>query len=331
MTYQPNPNRYDGRMEYRYCGKSGLQLPRLSLGLWQNFGDVSSQTEAEKMLCMAFDEGVTHFDLANNYGYPAGTAESNFGKLFKKNFAAHRDEMLISTKAGYMMWAGPYGDWSSRKYLVSSLDQSLKRMGLDYVDIFYSHRYDPNTPIEETMQALTDIVRQGKALYVGISNYPEEAARKALWILAENHTPCLIYQGRYNMLYRDAENGLFDALRESRVGYISFSCLAQGVLSDKYLKGIPKNSRAADPHSELHAESITPALVAQIKALNDVAKRRGQTLAQMALAWTLRDDVVTSSLVGVSTCKQLKSNLEAIKNTHFSDEERREIDRIIYG
>lgn len=330
MSYTASSNRYDGRMQYRYCGKSGLQLPRICLGLWQNFGDISSQDEAEKMLKMAFDNGITHFDLANNYGYPAGSAERNFGKIFKNNFLPYRDELIISTKAGYGMWEGPYGDWGSRKYLMASLDQSLKRMGLEYVDIFYSHRYDPNTPIEETMQALVDIVHQGKALYAGISNYPAEAARKAFAYLKSQNLHCLIYQGKYNMMYREMETGgIFDAVQENGSGFITFSALAQGVLSDKYLNGIPQDSRAANPHSELKASSINEKLLLQISQLNELAAKRQQSLAQMALAWTLRNDVVTSSLVGVSTCKQLQSNLEAIKNTTFSSEEINKINSIL--
>lgn len=329
--YTPNPDRYNNKTKYNYCGKSGLMLPRLSLGLWHNFGSFDNFDEAEKMLFLAFDKGITHFDLANNYGHPAGSAESNFGKLFKKHFSSHRDEMTITTKAGFFMWDGPYGDGSSRKYLISSLDQSLKRLGLDYVDIFYSHRYDQNTPIEETVQALTDVVHQGKALYVGISNYPVEAAQKAFWLLNENRTPCIVYQGRYNMLYRDPEISLFDTLRQSKVGFVAYSALAQGILSEKYLNGIPENSRAANKYGYLQKSEITDEIVGKMQKLNAVAQRREQTLAQMSLAWVLRDIHVTSALVGVSTAAQLKSNLDALNNTYFSDEECREIDKIIYG
>lgn len=272
---------------------------------------------------------MAHFDLANNYGPGPGSAEINFGKIYKKDFQSHRDEMIISTKAGYKMWEGPYNDGGSRKYLVSSLDQSLKRMGVDYVDIFYSHRYDPNTPIEETMQALIDIVRQGKALYVGISNYPIAETRKALWILSENKTPCLIYQGKYNMFVREPEHGLFDVLEESGVGHIAFSPLAQGLLSDKYFKGIPEKSRAANPHGFLQKNQVTQDVIDKVTRLNKIAKERGQSISQMAISWTLRYKRVCSALVGVSSPKQLKDNIKAIDNTKFSDEEMWYINEIL--
>jgi L-glyceraldehyde 3-phosphate reductase len=330
MNYTPSDKRYDNRMNFKFCGKSGLQLPEISLGLWHNFGEFDDFDNATEMIRFAFDNGITHFDLANGYGPGPGAAEDSFGKILKKDFTAHRDEMIISTKAGYKMWEGPYQDGGSRKYLMSSLDQSLKRMGLDYVDIFYSHRYDPLTPIEETMQALSDMVKQGKALYVGISNYPEEATRKALWLLSESKTPCLIYQGKYNMFVKDAEIELFDILEDSGVGYIAFSPLAQGLLTDKYLKGIPKDSRAANPHGFLQKSDVTPEVVEKAVKLNEIAKQRGQTLSEMAISWVLSNKAVTSALVGVSSVKQLKSNIKAIDNTSFSNEERWLIGEIIY-
>lgn len=329
MTYKASENRYENKLKYTYCGKSGLKLPQISLGLWHNFGDFDDFENATKMIQIAFDNGITHFDLANNYGPGPGSAETNFGKILKKDFQSHRDEMIISTKAGYRMWDGPYNDGGSRKYLISSLDQSLKRMGLDYVDIFYSHRYDPNTPIEETVQALTDIVKQGKALYVGISNYPINKTREALWLLSENKTPCLIYQGKYNMLFREPESGIFDVLEESGVGYIAFSPLEQGILSDKYLNGIPKKSRAANPHGFLQKEQITDDVMEKVIKLNTIAQSRGQSLSQMALAWCLRYKRVSSALVGVSSIKQLKDNIKATENTYFSDEEMWYINEIL--
>lgn len=321
MSYIPASERYTNSVGYRYCGKSGLQLPRISLGLWHNFGDVNDQAEARKMLHTAFDNGITHFDLANNYGTPFGSAETNFGKYLKADFSSHRDELIISTKAGHTMWEGPYGDWGSRKYLIASLDQSLKRMKLDYVDIFYSHRYDPNTPLEETMGALSDMVKQGKALYVGLSKYPPEKAREAFRILKERGTPCLIYQDRYSIFSRDAEKNHFPLLEEKGVGFIGFSPLAQGLLSDKYLKGIPENSRAGQSFGFLQKEQITPEVIAKIKKLNDFAKKRRQSLAQMALAWSLHDQRVSSVIVGTSSVKQLNDNIDALKNLKFSDEE----------
>ena len=308
-------------MGYNYCGKSGLQLPKLSLGLWHNFGDVNDLTEARKMLETAFDNGITHFDLANNYGTPFGSAEANFGKILKEDFASYRDELIISTKAGHTMWDGPYGDWGSRKYLIASLNQSLKRMGLDYVDIFYSHRYDPNTPLEETMGALSDMVKQGKALYVGISKYPTDKARQAYRILAENGTPCLINQDRYNIFTREIEQTVLPLTKEKGIGFIAFSPLAQGLLSNKYLNGIPENSRAAQSYGFLQKDQVTPELVKKLKKLNEFAKSRGQSLAQMALAWCLHDRQVTSVIVGTSSVKQLKDNIGALENTVFTDEE----------
>ena len=308
-------------MEYRFCGRSGLQLPRLSLGLWHNFGDVDDPREAARMLHYAFDQGITHFDLANNYGTPYGSAETNFGKLLHTDFASHRDEMVISTKAGHDMWPGPYGNGGSRKYLIASLHQSLRRMGLDYVDIFYSHRYDPDTPLEETMSALSDMVRQGKALYVGISKYPEDKAREACRILRDLGTPCLIYQGRYNIFNRAVEHDILPLTTEQGMGFIGFSPLAQGLLSDKYLNGIPADSRAAHPYGFLKREEVTPDVMKKVKKLTDLAAHRGQTLAQMALAWCLRDKAVCSVIVGTSSLAQLQSNVAALDNLSFTDEE----------
>ena len=308
-------------MDYRFCGHSGLQLPRLSLGLWHNFGDVDDPREAARMLHYAFDQGITHFDLANNYGTPYGSAETNFGKLLRTDFASHRDEMVISTKAGHDMWPGPYGNGGSRKYLIASLHQSLRRMGLDYVDIFYSHRYDPDTPLEETMGALSDMVRQGKALYVGISKYPEDKAREACRILRDNGTPCLVYQGRYNIFNRAVEHDILPLAAEQGMGFIGFSPLAQGLLSDKYLNGIPADSRAAHPYGHLKREEVTPEVIKRVKKLTDLAAYRGQTLAQMALAWCLRDQAVCSVIVGTSSLAQLQSNMAALDNLSFTDEE----------
>jgi len=321
MTYTPSTDRYSHSVGYNYCGKSGLQFPKLSVGLWHNFGDVNNFDEAKKMLETAFDNGITHFDLANNYGTPAGSAERNFGKIMKESFANYRDELIISTKAGHTFWDGPYGDWGSRKHLIASLNQSLKRMELEYVDIFYSHRYDPNTPLEETMGALSDMVKQGKALYVGISKYPTDKARQAYRILSENGTPCLINQDKYNILTRDIEQSVLPLAKEKGVGFIAFSPLAQGMLSDKYLKGIPENSRAAQSFGFLQKDQITPEIVVKLKKLNEFAKKRGQTLAQMALAWCLHNSQVSSVIVGTSSVKQLKDNIGALNNIHFTDEE----------
>ncbi len=327
-TYQANPERYNQKMEYNRCGKSGLLLPRLSLGLWHNFGDVDDQKEALNMLKYAFDNGITHFDLANNYGTPFGSAEKNFGKMLRKHFSEYRDEMVISTKAGHLMWPGPYGDGGSRKYLISSLDQSLSRMRLDYVDIFYSHRYDANTPIEETMGALSDMVKQGKALYVGISKYPEDKALEAYKLLKENGTPCLIHQGRYSIFSRDIETDTLPALEENGVGFIGFSPLAQGLLSDKYLNGIPENSRAGQAHGFLKKEQVSDEMINRVRKLNDIAQRRGQSLAQMAVAWCFHKPEVTSVIIGASSTMQLKDNIDALKNTTFTDSELWEIGKV---
>jgi L-glyceraldehyde 3-phosphate reductase len=320
-TYKPADDRYTNSVGYEYCGKSGLKLPRISLGLWHNFGDVDDADEALKMIQFAFDHGITHFDLANNYGTPYGSAEKNFGKILKEHFSSYRDEMLISTKAGHDMWPGPYGDWGSRKYLIASLNQSLHRMELDYVDIFYSHRFDPNTPLEETMGALSDMVRQGKALYVGISKYPEDKAREAYRILHENGTPCLINQDRYNIFTRQIENSVLPLAEENGVGVIAFSPLAQGMLSDKYLHGIPENSRAAHSYGFLQKDQLTPEVIDKISKLNDIAASRGQSLAQMALAWCLHKPQVNSVIVGTSSVKQLQDNIEALQNDTFTDDE----------
>ncbi|HEY4061258.1 MAG TPA: L-glyceraldehyde 3-phosphate reductase [Puia sp.] len=328
MSYAPNPKRYDA-MEYRRCGRSGLMLPAVSLGLWHNFGHVDILENSRKILHLAFDSGITHFDLANNYGPPAGSAEENFGRILRQDFHGYRDQMIISTKAGYYMWEGPYGEWGSKKYLVSSLDQSLRRMGLDYVDIFYHHRPDPQTPLEETMAALDLIVRQGKALYAGISNYPAEEAARAISILRSLGTPCLIHQPKYSMFERWVEGGLLDVLEKEGVGCIPFSPLAQGLLTDKYLKGIPEDSRAAKSTGFLKADQVTPEKVDKIQRLNELAIHRDQTLAQMALAWILKDKRVTSVLIGVSKPEQVTDSLQCIKNTWFSEEELQTIEDIL--
>lgn len=327
-NYKAADSRYD-IMEYRRCGESGLKLPLLSLGLWHNFGDNDDQDNAREILHTAFDNGITHFDLANNYGPPYGSAESNFGKFFKQDFKQYRDELIISSKAGWDMWPGPYGNFGSRKYLIASLDQSLQRMGLDYVDIFYHHRPDPETPLEETMCALDQIVRDGKALYVGISQYNAEDTAKAAKILKELKTPFIIHQPRYNMIDRWVENGLMDTLEQNGLGSIVFSPLEQGILTGKYLNGIPKNSRAAKEGSYLDKSQITEEVVSQIQQLNELAEKREQSLAQMAVAWLLKDERVTSVLVGVSRKSQLEDNLKAIRNIHFSTEELKEIDNIL--
>jgi L-glyceraldehyde 3-phosphate reductase len=338
MTYLANSARYDS-MEYRRCGKSGLKLPAISLGLWHNFGGVDVFENYRDILRTAFDKGITHFDLANNYGPPPGSAEENFGVIFKKDFAQYRDELIISSKAGYLMWPGPYGEWGSRKYVMASCDQSLKRMGLDYVDIFYSHRPDPETPLEETMGALDSIVRQGKALYVGISNYSAEDTVRAVKILKELGTPCLIHQPKYSMFERWVEGetpvgegsprSLMDVLGNEGVGCIPFSPLAQGLLTNKYLKGIPEGSRAALSHGFLQESAITPEVVAKLQSLNDLAVERGQTLAQMALAWLLKDNRVTSVLIGASRVSQLLDSLECLNNKDFSQEELAKIEGIL--
>jgi L-glyceraldehyde 3-phosphate reductase len=328
MTYQPSPQRYD-KMQYRRCGKSGIKLPAISLGLWHNFGHVDVMENFRKILHLAFDSGITHFDLANNYGPPPGSAETNFGSILKEDFAGYRDEMIISTKAGYHMWEGPYGEWGSKKYLVSSLDQSLKRMQLDYVDIFYHHRPDPDTPLEETMMALDLIVRQGKALYAGISNYNAEEADKAIAILKQLGTPCLIHQPKYSMFVRDAEAGLLDVLEKDGVGCIPFSPLAQGLLTNKYLHGIPEDSRAAKSTGFLQTDQVTDEVIAKIKSLNKLAVQRGQTLAQMALAWLLKDARVTSVLIGASKPEQLADSLKALDKVDFSADELEKIEGIL--
>lgn len=329
MNYRPNPARYQS-MEYRRCGKSGLQLPAVSLGLWHNFGHVDVLENCRNILHLAFDSGITHFDLANNYGPPPGSAEENFGRILKQDFQSYRDQLIISTKAGYYMWEGPYGEWGSKKYLVSSLDQSLKRMGLDYVDIFYHHRPDPDTPLEETMTALDLIVRQGKALYVGLSNYRPEEAAKALKILRQLGTPCLIHQPKYSMFERWVETeGLLDLLEKEGVGCIPFSPLAQGLLTNKYLKGIPEDSRAAKSTGFLKQEQVTEEILGKIRRLNELAIAREQTLAQMALAWILKDKRITSVLIGASKPEQLADSLQCLNNTRFSAEELQGIEDIL--
>jgi L-glyceraldehyde 3-phosphate reductase len=327
MTYLANNKRYD-TMTYNRCGRSGLKLPAVSLGLWHNFGGVDVFENGRAILRHAFNKGITHFDLANNYGPPYGSAEENFGKLFKQDFRPYRDELVISTKAGYDMWAGPYGNWGSRKYLLSSLDQSLKRMKLDYVDIFYSHRPDPETPLEETMMALDQAVRQGKALYVGISNYSAERTREAAQILRDLGTPCLIHQPKYSMFERWVEGELLDVLDEEGIGCIPFSPLAQGLLTDKYLDGIPEGSRAAKSWGFLKAEQVEPA-IDKVKRLNEIALQRGQTLAQMALAWIMKDQRMTSVLIGASSVQQLDDNLNMLDYPNFSQDELHRIDAIL--
>lgn len=318
-------------MHHSYCGNSGVQLPKISLGLWHNFGFADDYETAREMVIHAFEQGITHFDLANNYGLPPGSAESNFGKILKENLSSHRDEMIISSKAGHLMWEGPYGDGSSRKYLMASIDQSLKRTGLEYFDIFYSHRYDPNTPVEETMQALVDIVRQGKALYVGLSKYPPIQARVAMNYLKERDVPCFIFQDKYSMLNRLPETDILDITEEFGAGFIAFSPLAQGVLTDKYLDGIPEYSRAADPAGFLRKEQVTSLLVDKVRQLHEMAGQRGQTMAEMALAWALRDKRVTSLIVGARNVEQLRDNLKALENSSFSQEELERIDTILDG
>ena len=316
-------------MKYNRCGRSGLKLPAVSLGLWHNFGGVDVFENFRQIIHTAFDQGVTHFDLANNYGPPPGSAEENFGKILKKDFQHHRDELIISSKAGYYMWDGPYGDWGSKKYLISSLDQSLKRMGIEYVDVFYHHRPDPETPLEETMTALDLIVRQGKALYVGVSNYRTDEAAKAFKILRQLGTPCVIHQPKYSMFERWVEDGLLDLLEKEGVGCIPFSPLAQGMLTDKYLKGIPEGSRAAKLHGFLKEKDITESRLNQIRSLNDIAMQRGQSLAQMALAWLLKDDRITSVLIGASSSEQLRDSLKCLNNIKFSLDEISRIEKVL--
>lgn len=328
MVYQANAARYQ-TMEYRRCGRSGLKLPAISLGLWHNFGDETRVETSRQLLRHAFDLGITHFDLANNYGPPPGSAESNFGRILREDFLPWRDELIISSKAGYTMWDGPYGDWGSRKYLVASLDQSLKRMGLEYVDIFYHHRPDPETPLQETMRALDHLVRQGKALYVGLFNYPLEQAAEAVRILNDLGTPCLIHQPKYSMLERWVEDGLLDFLQTEGVGSIAFSPLAGGQLTDRYLQGIPADSRAASGSRFLQAEQLTEAKLEKVRQLNALAAARGQKLSQMALAWVLREEKVTSVLIGASKTTQLDDAVGMLANRHFGTEECAAIDAIL--
>lgn len=327
--YTPDEGRYVNGMKYRRCGKSGILLPEISLGFWHNFGDVDSFENAREMVHYAFDHGVCHFDLANNYGPSPGSAEKTLGRLMKESLNPFRDELFISTKAGYDMWPGPYGSWGSRKNLMASLDQSLQRMNLEYVDLFYSHRYDPCTPLEETLQALVDIVRRGKALYVGISRWPKEAARVAYDYLAAHDVPCLIYQGRYNLIDREPqEAGIIDQARESGAGFIVFSPLAQGLLAGRYLAGIPADSRIAHG-GHLKKEALTEKRIAQVQALDIIAKRRGQTLAEMSLAWILNDERVTSVIIGSSSVSQMQKNLLALQSPAFTAEELQEIESIL--
>ena len=330
LPYFPQADRYN-QMKYRFCGNSGLRLPEISLGLWHNFGHNADFTLGRKILRRAFDLGICHFDLANNYGPPFGSAEENFGRILKKDFLPYRDELLISSKAGWDMWPGPYGNFGSKKYLIASCDQSLKRMGLDYVDIFYHHRPDPDTPLEETMGALAQLHRQGKALYVGISQYFAEDTAKAYDILASMGVPLLIHQPRYSMLDRWVENGLLDVLGQKGIGSIAFSPLEQGLLTDKYLKGIPADSRAAKDGRYLKPEQIAPEKLSLISQLNDIAKKRGQSLAQMAIAWLFKDSRITSVLIGVSKPEQLDDNVAAVANSSFSPEEISQIQSILKG
>lgn len=323
-----NEDRYNNGMSYRRCGKSGILLPEISLGLWHNFGSVDRFENCLEMAHYAFDHGITHFDLANNYGPVPGSAEETFGQIMKKSFMSHRDELFISTKAGHDMWQGPYGTWGSRKHLMSSLDQSLQRMNLEYVDIFYSHRFDPETPLEETLQALVDIVRQGKALYIGISKYPQEAADFAYQYLKERDVRCLLYQGRYNMFNREPEEDILQQAKENGAGFIAFSPLAQGLLTNRYLNGIPEDSRIARG-GFLKKEQLTDEVLKKIKALNELATYRGQTLAEMALAWLLKDDLVTSVIIGASSVSQMADNLKALDNKTFQAEELERIKEIL--
>ena len=328
MSHSPNPERYNN-MIYNRCGRSGIRLPALSLGLWHNFGGVDVFENGRRIIHRAFDAGITHFDLANNYGPPPGSAEETFGRIMAKDLAAYRDELIISTKAGYYMWPGPYGEWGSRKYLISSLDQSLRRMGLDYVDIFYSHRPDPDTPLEETMMALDQVVRQGKALYAGISNYSASQTREAIAILRKLGTPCLIHQPKYSMLERWVEDGLLDVLEENGIGCIAFSPLAQGLLTSKYLDGIPPGSRAGKSAGFLKAEQVTEEVIRKARELNALAESRGQSLAQMAIAWLLKDPRVTSVLIGASSVKQLDENIRTLSNVSFDERELEAINGIL--
>ncbi|HEU5012690.1 MAG TPA: L-glyceraldehyde 3-phosphate reductase [Roseiflexaceae bacterium] len=326
--YLPSDTRYD-TMQYNRTGRSGLMLPAISLGLWHNFGGFDTFENGRAMLRRAFDMGITHFDLANNYGPPPGSAEENFGRILRDDFAPFRDELIISSKAGYRMWPGPYGEWGSRKYLIASLDQSLRRMGIDYVDIFYSHRPDPNTPLEETMSALDHIVRSGKALYIGISSYSPEQTRQAAQILRQLGTPCLIHQPSYSMFNRWIEDGLLGVLREEGIGCIVFSPLAQGLLTSKYLNGIPEDSRAANPHGFLKEEAVTEEKVARVRRLNELAQARGQTMAQLALAWVLRHPEVTSALIGASRVSQIEDAVGTLEKLELSKDEQQQIEDIL--
>ena len=328
-VYSAAENRYECGMQYRRAGRSGVMLPAISLGLWHNFGDVDTLSLSRKKLHYAFDHGITHFDLANNYGPSYGSAEETFGQIMKSSFAPYRDELFISTKAGHDMWLGPYGNWGSRKHLMASLDQSLKRMNLDYVDVFYSHRYDPETPLEETLQALVDIVRKGKALYVGLSKYPLDAYLFACRYLKERDVPCLLYQGRYSMLVREPESqGILNAVKENGSGFVAFSPLAQGLLTNRYLNGIPDNSRIARG-GFLKKEALTPEVFGKIQALNERAAMRGQSLAEMALAWLLKNETVTSVIVGASSVEQLGDSLKTLNHLSFEEEELHAIEKIL--
>ena len=329
-NYRALDARYDS-MSYKRCGNSGVKLPAVSLGLWHNFGGVDRFEESRSMVLRAFDLGITHIDLANNYGPPPGSAEDTFGVILRQDLASYRDELIISTKAGYLMWPGPYGEWGSRKYLIASLDQSLRRMGLDYVDIFYSHRPDPDTPLEETMGALDYAVRSGKALYAGISNYTDHQTREAAAILRKLGTPCLIHQPRYSMFDRWVEDGLLDVLGEQGIGCIVFSPLAQGLLTDRYIKGIPEDSRAAKPHGFLKRDQVTDEKISRVRQLQEIAVARGQTLAQMAISWVLRKPEVTSALIGASRIQQIDDGVAALKTLQFAAEELDSIERILAG
>ncbi len=331
MPYQAASERYDGRMVYRRTGRSGLLLPAVSLGLWHNFGGVDAYENARAMVLRAFDLGITHFDLANNYGPPPGSAEENFDRIMAQDLRPYRDELIISTKAGYYMWPGPYGEWGSRKYLIASLDQSLKRMGLEYVDIFYSHRPDPDTPLEETMMALDYAVRSGRALYVGISTYSPEQTRQAAAILRQLGTPCLIHQPAFSMFNRWIEHGLLDVLGEEGIGCIAFSPLAQGLLTNKYLGGIPSDSRAAKPHGALKTNEVSATRIERVRRLNQIAEGRGQTMAQMAIAWVLRHPQMTSALIGASKVSQVEDCADAVHNLTFTADELAAIEAILQG
>jgi L-glyceraldehyde 3-phosphate reductase len=328
MSYVAQESRYDS-MLYNRCGRSGLRLPAISLGLWHNWGGVDLFENSREMSLRAFDLGITHFDLANNYGPPPGSAESSFGRILREDLGAYRDELIISSKAGYLMWPGPYGDFGSRKYLVASCDQSLKRLGLNYVDIFYSHRFDPQTPLEETMGALDYIVRSGRALYVGISSYDQQQSRQATAILEKLGTPCLIHQPKYNMLQRGLEQGLLESLQKKGIGCICFSALAQGLLTNRYLKGIPEDSRAARKTGFLQKEQITPELLKKVKALQTIAKKRNQSLAQMSIAWVLRHPAMTSVILGASRVSQIEEGLAALNNLKFTDRELKAIETVL--